>query len=213
MRAAGAAVAACARCDVAPEEFYGPSSCSRWRPAPQYYRDPGAGPTDVCLAGGLWFPFARGVVPGGMDLCFDGCLSLRIASARKTLATSGASECMPSRSAAKLISTILAGCIAAALWLHSVFDPLRRRRASAARFSARLAMTLPEHIAAAARDGDLETIRDYFEDDSDGARDVDETWTDDNLTALLLCSGGAYGSLDSKQPRNGTLSPVPRCVS
>ena len=32
---------------------------------------------------------------------------------------------------------------------------------------------IPGHIADAASRGDLETIRAYFEDDSDGARDVD----------------------------------------
>ena len=35
---------------------------------------------------------------------------------------------------------------------------------------------LPERIGEAAKEGDLETIRAYFEDDSDGERDMDDVW-------------------------------------
>ena len=68
-------------------------------------------------------------------------------------------------------------------------------------FQLGFAMTLPEHIAVAAQEGDLETVKAYFEDDTDGARDVDDIYhitygvvftdvTGDDLTALLMCSGG-----------------------
>ena len=54
-------------------------------------------------------------------------------------------------------------------------------------------MTLPFHIAVAAQEGDLDTIRAYFEDDSDGARDVDG-FCEDNissaLTPLMHCAQG-----------------------
>ena len=51
---------------------------------------------------------------------------------------------------------------------------------------------IPEHLFAAAARGDLETIRAYFEDDSDGvARNVDDSLGDDNDETLLLnCAGG-----------------------
>ena len=46
---------------------------------------------------------------------------------------------------------------------------------------------LPERIGEAAKEGDLETIRAYFEDDSDGvARNVDDSLGDDNDETLLL---------------------------
>ena len=46
---------------------------------------------------------------------------------------------------------------------------------------------IPEHLFAAAARGDLETIRAYFEDDSDGvARNVDDSLGDDNDETLLL---------------------------
>ena len=54
-------------------------------------------------------------------------------------------------------------------------------------------MTLPEHIAVAAQEGDLETVKAYFEDDTDGARDVDDIYEDD-LTALLMCTGGVWST-------------------
>ena len=52
---------------------------------------------------------------------------------------------------------------------------------------------LPEHIGVAARQGDLETIRAYFDDDSDGARDVDDLCEDNissALTTLMHCARG-----------------------
>jgi hypothetical protein len=58
-------------------------------------------------------------------------------------------------------------------------------------FQLGLAMTLPEHIWFAAREGDLDTIRAYFEDDSDGARDVDDVFENvNNLTPLIQCARG-----------------------
>ena len=54
-------------------------------------------------------------------------------------------------------------------------------------------MTLPFHIAVAAQEGDLDTIRAYFEDDSDGARDVDgfcEGNISSALTPLMHCAQG-----------------------
>ena len=54
---------------------------------------------------------------------------------------------------------------------------------------------IPEHLFAAAARGDLETIRAYFEDDSDGvARNVDDSLGDEgddnDETLLLNCAGG-----------------------
>ena len=50
-------------------------------------------------------------------------------------------------------------------------------------------MTLPEHIGVAARQGDLETIRAYFDDDSDGARDVDDVCeSSPGSTPLMACA-------------------------
>ncbi|CAH0369353.1 unnamed protein product [Pelagomonas calceolata] len=55
-------------------------------------------------------------------------------------------------------------------------------------------MTLPEHISVAATEGDLETIRVYFEDESDGARDVDGLCEDVvGMTPLMRCAGGTSG--------------------
>ena len=52
---------------------------------------------------------------------------------------------------------------------------------------------LPHYIHVAANEGDLDTIRAYFEDDSDGARDVDG-FCEDNissaLTPLMHCAQG-----------------------
>ena len=56
---------------------------------------------------------------------------------------------------------------------------------------------LPERIGEAAKEGDLETIRAYFEDDSNGERDVDDVCESENsimfrtlMTPLMWCAGG-----------------------
>jgi hypothetical protein len=50
---------------------------------------------------------------------------------------------------------------------------------------------IPENVGDAARDGDLETVRAYFEDDSDGARDVDDICGGiSELTPLMRCARG-----------------------
>ena len=52
---------------------------------------------------------------------------------------------------------------------------------------------IPAEIGAAAREGDLDTIRAYFDDDSDGVRDVDAFCEDDissALTPLMQCAQG-----------------------
>ena len=55
-------------------------------------------------------------------------------------------------------------------------------------------MSLPEQISVAACEGDLETIRAYFEDDSDGARDVNGLCEDVvGMTPLMRCAGGDSG--------------------
>ena len=52
-------------------------------------------------------------------------------------------------------------------------------------------MTLPEHIGVAAKQGDLETIRAYFDDDSDGVRDVDDVClVSPGSTPLMACARG-----------------------
>ena len=48
---------------------------------------------------------------------------------------------------------------------------------------------LPTHISMAASRGDLDTIRAYFEDDSDGARDVDGVGIH-GWTPLMSCAAG-----------------------
>ena len=48
----------------------------------------------------------------------------------------------------------------------------------------------PLEIVAAAREGDLDTIRAYFEDDSDGARDVNDGCEDTVDTLLMRCAAG-----------------------
>ena len=48
----------------------------------------------------------------------------------------------------------------------------------------------PLEIVAAAREGDLDTIRAYFEDDSDGARDVNDGCEDTVDTLLMCCAVG-----------------------
>ena len=45
---------------------------------------------------------------------------------------------------------------------------------------------IPGHIGEAASRGDLETIRAYFEDDSDGARDVDDICEEETLETVTL---------------------------
>ena len=60
---------------------------------------------------------------------------------------------------------------------------------------------IPGHIADAASRGDLETIRAYFEDDSDGARDVDdicEEETSETVTLLMLAAGGSRQGLSER---------------
>ena len=60
---------------------------------------------------------------------------------------------------------------------------------------------IPGHIADAASRGDLETIRAYFEDDSDGARDVDdicEEETIETVTLLMLAAGGSHQGLSER---------------
>ena len=54
---------------------------------------------------------------------------------------------------------------------------------------------LPERIGEAAKEGDLETIRAYFEDDSNGERDVDDVCESENsimwrtlMTPLMWCA-------------------------
>ena len=62
-------------------------------------------------------------------------------------------------------------------------------------------MTLPFHIAVAAQEGDLDTIRAYFEDDSDGARDVDDICEEETLetvTLLMLAAGGSHQGLSER---------------
>ena len=56
---------------------------------------------------------------------------------------------------------------------------------------------LPERIGEAAKEGDLETIRAYFEDDSNGERDVDDVCESENsimwrtlMTPLMWCAAG-----------------------
>ena len=50
---------------------------------------------------------------------------------------------------------------------------------------------IPENVGDAARDGDLETVRAYFEDDSDGARDVDGICEGISaVTPLMRCARG-----------------------
>ena len=65
---------------------------------------------------------------------------------------------------------------------------------------------LPERIGEAAKEGDLETIRAYFEDDSNGERDVDDVCESENsimwrtlMTPLMWC---AAGDGDRVTPRN-----------
>ncbi len=53
----------------------------------------------------------------------------------------------------------------------------------------------PLEIVAAAREGDLDTIRAYFEDDSDGARDVNDVCEDTVDTLLMHCAGGDHDRL------------------
>ena len=55
---------------------------------------------------------------------------------------------------------------------------------------------IPENVADAARDGDLETVRAYFEDDSDGARDVDDICENSNTNFTLLMMCCARGNVD-----------------
>ena len=60
---------------------------------------------------------------------------------------------------------------------------------------------VPGHIADAASRGDLETIRAYFEDDSDGARDVDDICEEETLetvTLLMLAAGGSHQGLSER---------------
>ena len=60
---------------------------------------------------------------------------------------------------------------------------------------------VPGHIADAASRGDLETIRAYFEDDSDGARDVDDICEEETLetvTLLMLAAGGNRQGLSER---------------
>jgi len=60
---------------------------------------------------------------------------------------------------------------------------------------------IPGHIADAASRGDLETIRAYFEDDSDGARDVDDICEEETLetvTLLMLSAGGSRQGLSER---------------
>ena len=60
---------------------------------------------------------------------------------------------------------------------------------------------IPGHIADAASRGDLETIRAYFEDDSDGARDVDDICEEETLetvTLLMLAAGGSHQGLSER---------------
>ena len=49
---------------------------------------------------------------------------------------------------------------------------------------------IPGHIGDAASRGDLATIRAYFEDDSDGARDVDDGVPPSGSTLLMKCAWG-----------------------
>ena len=60
---------------------------------------------------------------------------------------------------------------------------------------------IPGHIADAASRGDIETIRAYFEDDSDGARDVDDICEEETLetvTLLMLAAGGSHQGLSER---------------
>ena len=60
---------------------------------------------------------------------------------------------------------------------------------------------IPGHIADAASRGELETIKAYFEDDSDGARDVDdicEEETIETVTLLMLAAGGSHQGLSER---------------
>ena len=57
---------------------------------------------------------------------------------------------------------------------------------------------LPHYIHVAANEGDLDTIRAYFEDDSDGARDVDDVCEgeeDEGMTLLMICQVCDYDEL------------------
>ena len=49
---------------------------------------------------------------------------------------------------------------------------------------------IPAEIGAAAREGDLDTIRAYFDDDSDGVRDVNDVCEDTVDTLLMCCAVG-----------------------
>ena len=60
---------------------------------------------------------------------------------------------------------------------------------------------IPGHIADAASRGDLGTIRAYLEDDSDGARDVDDICEEETLetvTLLMLAAGGSRQGLSER---------------
>ena len=60
---------------------------------------------------------------------------------------------------------------------------------------------IPGHIADAASRGDLETIRTYFGDDGDGARDVDDICEEETLetvTLLMLAAGGSHQGLSER---------------
>ena len=63
--------------------------------------------------------------------------------------------------------------------------------AAAARTNTATHLTMiPHDIVVAAREGDLDTIRAYFEDDSDGARDVNDGCEDTVDTLLMRCAAG-----------------------
>ena len=54
---------------------------------------------------------------------------------------------------------------------------------------------IPEHIIGAAGRGEIETIRAYFDDDREGARNVNDTFgelseNDSCMTLLLMCADG-----------------------
>ena len=78
---------------------------------------------------------------------------------------------------------------------------------------------LPERIGEAAKEGDLETVRAYFDDDSDGVRDVDDVYESDNaivwstsMTPLMWCAGGDGNrvTLGNVEVARYLLAPTPR---
>ena len=65
---------------------------------------------------------------------------------------------------------------------------------------------LPERIGEAAKEGDLETIRAYFEDDSNGERDVDDVCDHLGRTPLMMAADAYRMSLEHVEVARYLLS-------